>query len=61
MRIVQVLLRYAELYKSVPENMALGFAAYLVFMKVVKVENDIYYGNFNGTDYPVKDQKPDTF
>ncbi len=57
MRIVQVLLRYSELYKSVPENMALGFAAYLVFMKAVKAENDIYYGNFNGADYPIKDPK----
>jgi len=61
MRIVQVLMRYAELYKSVPENMALGFAAYLVFMKAIKVENEIYYGNFNGTDYPIKDPKAGYF
>jgi tagaturonate reductase len=61
MRIVQVLLRYAELYKAVPENMALGFAAYLVFMKAVKQENDIYFGNFNGADYPVKDPKAGYF
>ncbi|MGG9964640.1 tagaturonate reductase [Ferruginibacter sp. SUN106] len=61
MRIAQVLLRYAELYKSVPENMALGFAAYLVFMKAVKLENDIYYGNFNGADYPIKDPKAGYF
>lgn len=61
MRIAQVLLRYAELYKAVPENMALGFAAYLVFMKVVKLENDVYYGNFNGADYPVKDPKAGYF
>ncbi|MGC4104413.1 tagaturonate reductase [Ferruginibacter sp.] len=61
MRIVQVLLRYAELYKSVPENMALGFAAYLVFMKAVKVDNDVFYGNFNGADYPIKDPKAGYF
>jgi tagaturonate reductase len=61
MRIAQVLLRYAELYKTVPENMALGFAAYLVFMKAVKLENDIYYGNFNGADYPIKDPKAGYF
>jgi tagaturonate reductase len=61
MRIVQVLLRYAELYKKIPENMALGFAAYIVFMKAVKVENDIYYGNFNGADYPIKDPKAGYF
>ncbi|MEI9956537.1 MAG: hypothetical protein WDM90_09605 [Ferruginibacter sp.] len=61
MRIVQVLQRYAELYKAVPENMALGFAAYLVFMKSVKIDNDIFYGNFNGADYPVKDPKAGYF
>ncbi|GAB2819562.1 tagaturonate reductase [Ferruginibacter profundus] len=61
MRIAQVLLRYAELYKSVPENMALGFAAYLVFMKAVKQDNEIYYGNFNGADYPIKDPKAGYF
>jgi len=57
MRIAQVLVRYAELYKTVPENMAIGFAAYLVFMKAVKQEGELYYGNFNGTDYPIKDPK----
>ncbi|MEI7735287.1 MAG: tagaturonate reductase [Ferruginibacter sp.] len=61
MRIAQVLVKFAEQYKTVPENMALGFAAYLVFMKVVKQEHDIYYGNFNGTDYPVKDPKAGYF
>ena len=61
MRIAQVLLNYAELYKTVPEHMALGFAAYLVFMKAVKLENDIYYGNFNGANYPIKDPKAGYF
>lgn len=61
MRIAQVLVRYVELYKSVPENMALGFAAYLVFMKAVKLEADVYYGNFNGTEYPIKDPKAGYF
>ena len=36
MRVVQVLQRYAELYKTVPEHFALGFAAYIVFMHPVK-------------------------
>jgi tagaturonate reductase len=61
MRIAQVLIKFSELYKTVPANMALGFAAYIVFMKVVKQENDIYYGNFNGSDYPVKDPKAGYF
>lgn len=61
MRVVQVLQRYAELYKSVPENFALGFAAYIVFMHPVKKEGDVYYGNANGKDYPIKDVKADWF
>jgi tagaturonate reductase len=61
MRIAQVLVRYAELYKKVPEKMALGFAAYLVFMKAVKLEGDLYYGSFNGKDYPIQDPKAGYF
>lgn len=61
MRVVQVLQRYAELYKAVPENFALGFAAYIVFMHPVKKEGDVYYGNANGKDYPIKDVKADWF
>lgn len=57
MRIVQVLLRYVELYKTLPQNIALGFSAYLVFMKPVKVENGFYYGNLNGADYLINDPK----
>ena len=61
MRIAQVLVRYAELYKTVPENMALGFAAFLVFMKATKLDGDVYYGNLNGVDYPIKDPKAGYF
>jgi tagaturonate reductase len=61
MRIAQVLIRYAELYKTFPENMALGFAAYLVFMKATTLEADVYYGNLNGVDYPIKDPKAGYF
>ncbi len=61
MRVVQVLQRYAELYKSVPENFALGFAAYILFMHPVKKDGDVYYGNANGKDYPIKDVKAGWF
>lgn len=61
MRVVQVLQRYAELYKSVPENFALGFAAYIVFMNPVKKDGDVYYGTANGKDYPIKDVKAGWF
>jgi tagaturonate reductase len=55
MRVIKVLLRYYELYKSIPENMALGFAAYLVFMKAEKFEEAKYFGQANGNDYPIND------
>jgi len=61
MRIAQVLVRYFELYNDVPKNMSLGFAAYLVFMKAEKIVNELYYGNFNGKDYPIKDPKAGYF
>ncbi len=61
MRIVPVLLCYAELYKTFPENAALGFAAYVVFMKAVKEEDDIFYGNFNNSSYPIKDPQAKYF
>jgi tagaturonate reductase len=56
-RIVPVLLRHTQLYQSVPENMAIGFAAYLVFMKAIKKEGTIFYGNVNGVDYLINDPK----
>lgn len=47
--------RYYEKTGKVPQYMALGFAAYLYFMKAVKIENGKYYGVRNGTDYPIQD------
>ncbi len=61
MRVVQVLLRYTALFKTVPENFTLGFAAYIVFMHPVKKDGDVYYGNANGKEYPIKDVKADWF
>jgi len=61
MRIVQVLVEYAKKYNTVPENMAMGFAAYLVFMKAVKKEGDTFYGSLNGVMYPIKDPKAPYF
>ena len=56
MRVVQVLQRYHELYNAVPENMATGFAAWLLFMKAVKKEGAVYFGELNGQPYPIKDE-----
>lgn len=55
MRVVQVLQRYHELYNNVPERLAIGFAAWLFFMKAVKKEGNVYFGELNGQPYPIKD------
>jgi tagaturonate reductase len=55
MRVVPVLLKFYELYKSVPQNIALGFAAYLVFMKGDKQVGEKYFGHANDNEYAIND------
>lgn len=57
MRVVPVLRNYYSLFNSVPENMATGFAAYIYFMKAVKEEKGIYFGELKGSFYPIQDDK----
>ncbi|MEO5892973.1 MAG: tagaturonate reductase [Ferruginibacter sp.] len=56
MRVVPVLQHYYELYGKIPERLAFGFAAWLLFMKAVKKDGDIYYGELDGQAYPIKDE-----
>ncbi len=53
MRCVPTLLNYYEIFDTVPQYFTRGFAAYLLFMKVTKVENGKYYGESNGELYPI--------
>jgi tagaturonate reductase len=55
MRNVPILLRHYSKTDQVPEHMALGFAAYLLFMKLAKNQKDQYAGQSNGTEYVVQD------
>jgi tagaturonate reductase len=55
MRNVPVLQKHYELNGSVPEYMALGFAAHLLFMKCSKADDGKHYGAFNGKKYLVND------
>lgn len=57
MRVVPVLLQYYSLYNKLPENIATGFASYIYFMKALKEDKGVYYGRFNGDDYPITDDK----
>jgi tagaturonate reductase len=56
-RTVPVLLRYYEKFRMVPENFSTAFAAYLLFMKAVKVNGEQYYGYASGKDYLINDEK----
>lgn len=55
MRNVPVILKYAERIKTVPENIALGFAAYLLFLKPVNKKQDKFYGEWQGKEYLIQD------
>lgn len=57
MRNVPTLLNYYQVFNCVPEYMAMGFAAYLLFMKAVKKNADKYLGEHNGQVYPIQDDK----
>lgn len=61
MRNIPLLQRYVALHGAIPPLFTLGFAAYLYFTRPVKCVADQYYGNFNGTDYPIQDQHAASF
>lgn len=55
MRNVPVIMKYAERINAVPENIALGFAAYLLFLKPVNKKQDKFYGEWQGKEYLIQD------
>ena len=54
MRNVPTLLSHFEKFGTVPARMAQGFAAYVLFMKVTETDGKMYYGELNGTKYPIR-------
>ena len=56
MRVLPLLLNHYKISNTVPEKIALGFAAYFVFMKAIKEEKGIFYGKQNEKFYPIKDE-----
>jgi tagaturonate reductase len=56
MRTVPLLLIYKEKFEQVPKCMALGFAAYLLFMKSTLYDDGNYYGQQNGKKYLIQDE-----
>ena len=61
MRIVPLLMKHYALHDEVPELMALGFAAYLYFIKVTCTTDGKYFGELDGKVYPVNDTQAAVF
>lgn len=61
MRNIPVLLKYFALNNEVPQAMALGFAAYLLFMQGVKKEESRIFGQLNGKLYWIQDDQANYF
>ena len=61
LRCVPVLMRHYQKQNKVPQLIALGFAAYLLFMRPVKVENGKYYGEFDGNFYWIQDESAQVY
>ncbi|MEJ5960996.1 tagaturonate reductase [Pedobacter immunditicola] len=53
-RILPLLLNYQKLFQAVPEHIAFGFAAFLIFMKSEEKDGK-YYGGSGGLNYPIND------
>jgi tagaturonate reductase len=61
MRDIPVLLRHYALHDHPPERFALGFAAYLLFMKAVRKENEDWIGETGGQSYKINDDKASNY
>jgi tagaturonate reductase len=61
MRVIPLLINHYKLNNAVPQSMALGFAAFLRFMKVEPVGDSKYGGSINNKDYIVTDASADFF
>ncbi len=57
MRNVPTFFRYAEQFQNVPDLLAKGFAAYLLFMKATHHENANYFGSRRGEPYSIQDDQ----
>ncbi len=61
LRCIPLLLNYYKKNETVPPLFALGFAAYLYFMKAVKQNGKDFYGEFNGEPYLIEDEMAEQF
>jgi tagaturonate reductase len=61
MRDIPVLSEHYRHHDEPPQHYVLGFAAYLLFMRAVKKEQDVWKGMFRGQYYPINDDKAGLF
>ncbi len=61
LRCIPLLLEYYKINKSIPELFALGFAAYIYFMKAVKKNDNQFFGEWNGQFYLIEDEMAKEF
>ncbi len=61
LRCVPVLLNHYKKRNSVPELFALGFAAYIYFMKAVRQNGNEFFGEYAGQPYLVQDETAEKF
>ena len=61
MRCIPLLINHYKDKDSVPSLFALGFAAYLYFMKAVKQKGNEYFGEVNDEEYLIEDPSADKF
>lgn len=57
MRVLPVLHKYYTLFNKPPELIAMGFAAYLLFMRPVKRDEDKYFGILDNQYYLIHDDR----
>ena len=61
MRCIPLLVNYYKNNDTVPPLFALGFAAYIYFMKAVKQSDNKFYGELNGQSYLIEDEMAERF
>jgi tagaturonate reductase len=61
MRVVPDLLHYYKRFNAVPQYVALGFAAYLLFMRGTRQEGTTWHGEANGQEYVIQDEQAGYF
>lgn len=57
MRNVPVLIKYFQDHDQAPQSIALGFAAYILFMKPAKSEGGKFFGQIGDTTYQIQDDQ----